>query len=231
MDKIFNDDFVGTVKAKLDELCQDGAAVTRAKLCKELDMDDSMEHIVSSVVSLNLIPEYDMRKGRGIGQAGVTATKSTVKKNVSTPKLTDEFLTMLRATLEDILPEDYSCVSRDRIAEEMGDDSNKIKNQISAALKRDDFEDFETTVGRFGGVRRVLKEEILEDNDTDSDDNFIEEVKADSDDIYDDDADADAGDEEIIITDDDDIIPDINPVGPMAQRIKELRAQQEAAQD
>jgi hypothetical protein len=184
---VFNQDFLDVVKDKLDELCADGVAVTRSALCEALELDGSLEPIVGAVVSMGLIPEYDTRKGRGIGKVGMTAAK----KQQAVPELTDEFLELLRATLEDVVPQDGSCVTRKEVAEAMNEGGAKAENMISQALRRDDLSDqFKARPGRFGGICRVGVEDAQEDSkgvtdvsDTDDTDVTEDLSAADTDDI------------------------------------------------
>jgi len=157
---VFTESFLEQVKDVLENKCQDGAAITRNKLCQELGLEPAFEGAVGTVVTMGLIPGYDMRKGRGIGLKGAKSNK-----RVAEPELTEEFLGLLKATLEDTCPEDGKCVPRKSIADAMGETGLKVENMISAALKRDDFSDFEARPGRFGGVRRVSVAEEETDND------------------------------------------------------------------
>lgn len=161
MDKnsVFNQSFVTVVQDKLTEVCVNGQAITRSKLCEALELDSTFEPCLVALIELNLIPGYDLRKGRGIGKTGESSQKKITSSTSGTqPVLKDNFVALLRSTLESIVPTDgKTCVSREDIATAMGDTSLKNQNMISAAIKQDSFKnEFSSRAGRNGGIYRVI---------------------------------------------------------------------------
>jgi len=159
---IFADTFVETIKTHLETVCKDGSAITKGDLCKALGLESELEGSVGCVISLGLVPGYDMRKGRGIGlSAEAQAQQEETVKN----DMAQEFLDLLLATLNDVCPDDGACVPRKEIVAAMGNSGTKAETLVSRALKLEPFAGFATRPGRDGGVHKVVAEvaEVVEE--------------------------------------------------------------------
>ena len=78
-------------------------------------------------------------------------------------KLTQEFLLLLRTTLEDLCASSDRPVPRKSVAEAMKSEGTKTELMISEALKLDSFADFKIKAGRNGGI--VFAAELLQEDD------------------------------------------------------------------
>lgn len=152
---IFAETFVETIKTHLDTVCADGSAITKSELAKALGLEPELESSVGCVISLGLVPGYDMRKGRGIG---LSAEELAKREEVAQTDMATEFLELLLATLTDVCPDDGSCVPRKEIVAAMGNSGTKAETLVSRALKLDAFAGFATRPGRDGGVHKVVAE-------------------------------------------------------------------------
>lgn len=175
-DSIFTDSFLARVKEILDANCPEGASacMTGTQLGRALSLPPEMRlnSAVRALVAMGKVPGYEARRGPagGIGRVGEVFKK---KASDDVVEVTEEFKGRLMATLQTLCDNKGTCVSRDVIAEHMN--APKSTGLISQALRLDEFDEFETRVGRGGGVRRVVA------SDTDQSDVFVDNLEAVSD--------------------------------------------------
>jgi len=157
---IFSSDFVTAVTTKLDEVCVDGARITRGNLLRSLDVevDDkhrpAVEAVLGTAVSLGVFPGYDNAPGLdgGVGKVGVKAPKAA-KQGPKPVTFQDGFIDNLVSTLNKVLVGSTAMPRRD-IAAAMGSPGSDTEQLISAALRQGMLPDFESIPGAKGGVRR-----------------------------------------------------------------------------
>ena len=158
MDSIFTTQFLDSVKSVLDERCPvgSGQCVTRAKLAEALGVDPKfrLEGALGVLVASGVVAGYEVRKGPngGIGRAG---EHPEPKPSVALgPELSQEFKYNLMAALQKLCDVNGAPVSRQSIADYL--ELPKSPPLISAALQLEEFAEFETKIGKGGGVRRVV---------------------------------------------------------------------------
>jgi hypothetical protein len=182
---VFTTSFLDRVTAALDTNCPvgTGQCITRTNLATELGLDPKMrlESALGALVTSGEVAGYEIRKGPqgGIGRVGERRARKP--STPSTPELTDEFKGKLMAALQTLCDSVGTPVPRKDIAAYI--DNEKAMPMISAALHLDEFEEFETKIGKGGGVRRIVEAPAAEAEDeieaTSSDE--TEAVEADDD--------------------------------------------------
>jgi hypothetical protein len=161
---VFSDEFLGQLAEALEEKCADGGSMTKSEVCEALSLDADFAPTIGTVVSMGLLPDFEVRRARGISKVGVTPTRRATATSATSAsvELSDEFLEELKATLEDMCPQPkdgkVGAVPRRDVAAAMGTPGYKAEQMISAALRRDDFEDFKMRRGKNGGICRVVEE-------------------------------------------------------------------------
>lgn len=199
INQIFAPSFITIVQDLLDQKCVSGAAVTRSDLCRYLDLSvpDSgdpkknehlalvLDGVVGSLITLDVIPGFESRKGPGggIGRVGEKRAPVAKEKEVSTVKeatYPEGFLSRLESTLNTMCV-DAKCFRRKDIAQQMGMPGSDTEALISSAIK--DLSGlgarFESQRGIGGGVRRravaltvadvVQYDEVTEETSTEVD--------------------------------------------------------------
>lgn len=158
MNSVFTTSFIDRILTSLEANCPVGAGVciTRTKLATELGLDSKLrlESALGVLVTSGQVPGWEVRKGPkgGIGRVGEKIESKPSKPSV--PELTDEFKGQLMAALQMLCDAIGTPVPRKDLAAYIGNE--KAPPMISAAINLDEFYEFETKIGKGGGVRRKV---------------------------------------------------------------------------
>lgn len=145
--QIFDSNFVSSVQTLLDEKCVNGAALTRAELCKHLDLsvpDDKqnlvLEGVIGALITLSVITGFESRKGPGggIGKVGEKRVASPKEKGAASAKevtYPEGFLDKLDQTLSTMCAAGMKPARRKDIATAMAMPGSDTEALISAAIK------------------------------------------------------------------------------------------------
>lgn len=165
--QVLSQDFLTALTSLLEaKASASTVAVTRAQLCDEMGIDQAVAPLISMVISAGLVPGFSVSKGVGIYKTDAKTKQTRVKQQkegvVQKNEVTVEFVTLLAATLDDLLPEDTStCVTRKLVSETMGSPGLKTERLISLALNLPDLKaKFQTRLGPKGGVCRKVVEQV-----------------------------------------------------------------------
>ena len=157
-DSVFTTSFIDRIKVSLDESCPlgTGQCITRSKLIKVLGIDPKLrlESAVGVLVASGKVEGFETRRGPagGIGRIGERRER---KPSTNSVELTDEFKGKLMVALQTLCDNEGTPVPRKNIAAHMGLIEKSLP-MISAAIQLDEFDGFETKIGKGGGVRRVV---------------------------------------------------------------------------
>jgi len=180
---IFSDSFLANLSSVLETNCADNKSASSSVVCDAMGLPADLKHTIGLAINMGLVPNFKLSKGRGIYKdepvtEGAPA-KPRVKKNArlkkvatdtdattaaKAPKFTDEFLVLLRITLEDLCAASERAVPRKAVAEAMRSPGTKTELMVSEALKLDSFSDFKIKAGRNGGII-FAAEALLNDDD------------------------------------------------------------------
>jgi hypothetical protein len=179
---IFSDSFLANLSSVLETSCADNKSVSSSVVCAALELPSDLKHTIGIAVNMGLVPNFKVSAGRGIykdtPEDATATTNPKVKKNArlkratddkaepqqaKASKLTEEFLTLLRTTLEDLCASSDRPVPRKLVSEAMNMAGIKTELMISEALKLDSFSDFKIRPGRAGGI--VFAAEALQEDD------------------------------------------------------------------
>ena len=160
---IFDSGFIGTVTATLDAKCVAGETLTRAALCHELGLTETLpelaadasaedkeaakeaqarklaiEAVVGSLITLDVIEGFETRKGPGggigkLGERRAPSAKEPGKKGTRNVEFPEGFIDNLSNTLNTLCV-DGKCVPRRDVASSMGMPGSDTEALISAAL-------------------------------------------------------------------------------------------------
>jgi hypothetical protein len=168
--KIFEQTFIDLVQNALETECPDGSgkSITRTELCKKISLGKEYEPIVGMMISQNIIPGYESRKGPG-GGIGKVGQKSAKVKMPLASKVDDNFKKSLLIVLDYMVSSEDDIVTRKALADEMG--RKDCENLISAALTLPEFADYESKIGKNGGVRKkraVVQQDAADQSEIDT---------------------------------------------------------------